>query len=463
MPTPYLNRDQFMARYTEVDRSDSVMALQSVLATCDASSTVGVGPLSNIALLVKDNIEAIGLPGCAGSLALMPTPATRDAELVTRLRAAGADIVGSANLSEWANLRSSHGTSGWSAVGGLTGNPWHLDRSAGGSSSGSGAAIAAGLVSVAIGSETDGSIVCPASLNGVVGLKPTVGSVSVQGVVPISASQDVPGPLAIDVELAALTYEVISGRQGMVEAVKDSSAISATLRVGVASNFMTEHQGTDEVFEEAVAAVTKLVASVGTSNAPAADDNVHGDEYTVLASEIFDDMASYLADRFGGSNPTGINTLADIVQFNIDNASHEMQHFDQDIFEFAVSTGGRANPDYAAARRRNLKWAEKTCLGPALEKFDVLIAPTYGPAWKSDLILGDRLAGGKISTPSALLGWPLLCVPMGLVDGMPVGLTIVGKALDEARMLALGAEIVKALGTRAEDGFRPGFKPASRG
>jgi amidase len=183
----------------------------------------------------------------------------------------------------------------------------------------------------------------------------------------------------------------------------------------------------------------------------------------VLASEIYDDMAKYLADRFGGTNPQGINSLADIVQFNIENSSHELQHFDQDIFEYAVSTGGRANPEYASARRRNLKWAEKTCLGPALEKFDVLIAPTYGPAWKSDLILGDRLAGGKVTTPSALLGWPLLCVPMGLVDGMPVGLTIVGKALDEARMLALGAEITKALGTRAQDGFRPAFKAASRG
>ena len=463
MPTPYLTREQFTARYTEVDRSDSAFAVQSVLATCEKSSAIGSGPLDNIAVLIKDNIEAIGLPGCAGSLALMPTPATRDAELVRRLRAAGADIVGSTNLSEWANLRSSHGTSGWSAVGGLTGNPWHLDRSAGGSSSGSGAAVAAGLVSVAIGSETDGSIVCPASLNGVVGLKPTVGSVSVHGVVPISESQDVPGPLAVDVELAALTYEVISGRDGMVEAVTQSHSVASALRVGILRNFITEHDQTDAVFENAVAVIEKLVASIGDSNAPAADGNVHGDEYTVLASEIYDDMAKYLANRFGGTNPQGINSLADIVQFNIENSSHELQHFDQDIFEYAVSTGGRANPEYASARRRNLKWAEKTCLGPALEKFDVLIAPTYGPAWKSDLILGDRLAGGKVTTPSALLGWPLVCVPMGLVDGMPVGLTIVGKALDEARMLALGAEITKALGTRAQDGFRPAFKAASRG
>ncbi|MEY4347634.1 MAG: hypothetical protein RIS43_53 [Actinomycetota bacterium] len=455
----YINRSQFFARYHEVDRSDSEVALQSVLATCEPSE-VQQGPLQDVALLVKDNIEAIGLPGSAGSLALMPFPATRDAQLVTRLRRAGADIVGAANLSEWANFRSSESTSGWSAVGGLTGNPWILDRSAGGSSSGSGAAVAAGLVSVAIGSETDGSIVCPAAFNGVVGLKPTVGTVPVHGVVPISETQDVPGPIAIDVALAAQTYEVISERTGMVEAVQNATDIARTLRIGVAKTFLTQHHKTDSVFAHALTALESHVAKIADANVAEMTDELHGDEYTILATEIREDMARYLHDRLGDND---LNSLEAIVEFNRANAEHELQHFGQDIFEYAITTQGRASKEYQDARKRSSSWAEKECLGPALAEFDLLVSPAYGPAWKSDLTQSVKVSGGAVTSPSALLGWPLLCVPMGLVDGLPVGFTIIGRPQDEARMLALGEVAMKAFGTRASDGFRPEFRRPQRG
>ena len=235
--------EALLARIAAIDAAGSDIALRSVLALADdaletAESRDGEraaghirGPLHGVPVLVKDNIEAVGLPGSAGSLALADRAVVADAPLVARLRDAGAIILGSTNLSEWANFRSPNSTSGWSAMGGLTGNPWALDRSAGGSSSGSGAAVAAGLAPFAIGTETNGSITCPAALNGVVGLKPTVGSVPTVGVVPISASQDVPGPLARTVLDTAIVYEVISGRRDCVEACAPAPAASLTVGV----------------------------------------------------------------------------------------------------------------------------------------------------------------------------------------------------------------------------------------
>lgn len=454
-----LNREQFLARYRDVDAPESSIRVNSVLALCDAQD-VPTGPLSDVAVLIKDNIEALGLPGTAGSLALKAHPATRDAELVTRLRAAGADIVGATNLSEWANIRSTRSASGWSAVGGLTGNPWQLDRSAGGSSSGAGAAVAAGLVSLAIGTETDGSIVCPASLNGVVGLKPTVGSISVDGVVPISKSQDTPGPLTTDVRLAALAFEVMSGKQGAVEAVDNSKTVSSKLRVGVADAWLTGHTETDAVFANAVEVVARLVASVDKSDVPAAGNEEHTDEYTVLKCELKDDLGAYLTQRLPNHS---LNSLQAVVDFNNAHAEVELQHFGQEIFEAALTTQGRDGDEYREARKRNLEWAITKCFAPAFEKFDLLVAPAYGPAWKSDLIIGERGAGGVSTTAAAIAGYPLLCIPMGLVQDMPVGLIISGSAGDEARMLALGAELMKHLGTRPSDGYVPQLRLATRG
>jgi amidase len=193
---------------------------------------------------------------------------------------------------------------------------------------------------------------------------------------------------------------------------------------------------------------------------PEMSDDIHGDEYTILATEIREDMARYLKDRLGENE---LNSLEAIVEFNRANAEHELQHFGQDIFEFALTMEGRASDAYKNARKRSSEWAENECLGPALNSFDLLIAPAYGPAWKSDLTQCVKVSGGAVTSPSALLGWPLLSVPMGLVDGLPVAMAIVGRAQDEARMLALGEIVMNTLGTRAVDGFKPEFRRPQRG
>ncbi len=460
-----------LERIAAVDAPGSGVSLRSILSLCadaehearsrDADRHDGVhrGPLHGVPVLVKDNIEAVGLPGTAGSLALADRTVTSDSPVAARLRGAGAVIVGSTNLSEWANFRSSSSISGWSAVGGLTGNPWALDRSAGGSSSGSGAAVAAGLAPVAIGTETNGSITCPAALNGVVGIKPTVGSVPTAGVVPISASQDVPGPLARSARDAALVLEVISGRGGLVDACRPDAARS--LRVGVASGWMTGDAATDAVFMGAVGILEPLVAALRDVTAPGPDMAVYEDQTDVLIGELLDDLDAYLGGRPGD----GVHSLADVVAFNERHRADELAHFGQDYFDRALVSGGRAAQAYQDARRRNVDWARDTCMGPALaEGVDVIIAPAYRPAWKSDLTHGDVLSGGgTVCTPPAILGWPILTLPMGLVDGLPVGLSIVGPAGSEARLVALGHALEQALGLSGSGALLPRWRPPQRG
>jgi amidase len=444
-----IEREEFLDKHQKIDIEIGVNA---VIATCDSRSN-SQGPLARVAVLIKDNIEAIGLPGSAGSLALIDSPAKRDAELVTNLRNAGADIVGSTNLSEWANLRSTKSISGWSAVGGLTRNPWHLAHNVGGSSSGSGAAVGAGIVTLAIGSETDGSIVCPASLNGVVGLKPTVGSVSTHGVIPISSTQDTPGPIAANIEWAAKGFDAISG-QNTFSNLESAQAMVSKLRVGVAENWLTGDSETDAVFERAIAVANKIVAKVSGSNIPELSEQAGEDEYTVLLNEIKDEMAQYLSGRPGNH---AVRTLEDIVNFNLDNARVEMEFFGQEHFDHAIKAPGKKSVEYRTARERGLDWARRICFENALEQHDLFIAPTYGPAWISGSSDPDDIAGGKVTSPAAVAGYPLLCLPMGLVNGLPVGLTIAGPANSESTLLALGLLFEQNLGCRSEDGFRPTF------
>lgn len=444
-----IKRDEFLENYQNIDVE---IGVNSVIATCD-SQTVNSGPLDRAAVLIKDNIEAIGLPGSAGSLALSDSPAKRDAKLVSNLRNAGADIVGATNLSEWANLRSGKSTSGWSAVGGLTNNPWRLSHNVGGSSSGSGAAVAAGLVTLAIGTETDGSIICPAALNGVVGLKPTVGSVSTHGVVPISSTQDTPGPIAATVEWAARGFDALSGAQTFSK-LSNAQAIASKFRVGVAENWLTGHDQTDAVFERAISFVNKLVSSVSTSNIPELTEEASSNEYAILLNEIKDEMAEYLASRPGTH---AVKNLEDIIQFNLENADTELQYFGQEHFDLAVKSPGKNSDEYRIAKTNGQDWARRICFQTALENHDLFIAPAYVPAWKNNLGSPDNYGGGKVSSPAAVAGYPLLCLPMGLVDGLPVGLVIAGNANSESDLLALGYMLEQNLGCRPEDGFKPSF------
>lgn len=420
--------ESLRARTTAIE-SDPATTLNAIAWLDDdvVERTRRPGPLSGVPVLIKDSIEALGSPATAGAGALRGRPA-RDAELVTRVKRAGALVIGSTNLSQWANLRSSHSTSGWSSLGGLVANPWALDRSAGGSSSGCGAALAGGYAPLAIGTETDGSIVCPASLNGIVGIKPTVGSVPRAGVVPISASQDSPGPMGRCVKDVAALLEILC--ETHVELVADP------LDVTVAP-WPSGEEGTDALFAEVVAALGKEGHRVTTRDVVAADESVWNDELTVLLCEMADDLDAYLAERPG----EGVRSLAEAIDFEKRHAAVELAHFGHDLFERSLALGGRSNPEYAPARQRNLEWAIERCLEPALERADVLIAACYVPAWKSDLVLGDP--GGQmtsgISSPAGIAGWPIASVPMGLVDGLPVGLAIVGRPGAESTVLSMAA------------------------
>ncbi|HEV2426889.1 MAG TPA: amidase family protein [Acidimicrobiales bacterium] len=449
--------DALTERVAALDSPDSPTALRSIAALAgdafdvagqrDAERLTGTlrGPLHGIPVVVKDNVEAAGLGGWAGSSALVGRP-VREAPLVSRLRGAGAVVLASSNLSQWANIRSTRSTSGWSATGGLVANPWALDRSAGGSSSGSGAALAAGLAPIAVGTETDGSITCPASLNGVVGLKPTVGSVSTEGVVPISSSQDSPGPMARSVADVAALFSVLSGR--------DPEPV-AEVRLVDAATYRTGHAATDALCDAVVAELGRAGASVTRRDVAEPSPEVHSDELTVLLAELVDDLSAYLAARPG----EGVRSLADVVAFEDEHRDVEQPFFGHEHFLAALDTGGRAGERYPEARRRNLAWALETCLTPALDGADVLVAPSYGPAWKSDLTNGDSGTASPVTCPAAIAGWPIACVPVGLVDGLPVGLAIVGRPQSEWALLDVAARVERIVGSLGA----PMWRAPSRG
>jgi amidase len=448
---------ELLSRIAELDAPSSPTALRSVLAVsetalddaaaCDRSEPLG--PLHGIPVLVKDNIEVAGLPSTAGATSLQGRPPASDAPLVQRLRQAGAIILGTTNLSEWANIRSGRSTSGWSAVGGLTGNPWALDRNAGGSSSGSGAAVAAGFAPLAVGTETDGSITCPSSLNGVAGIKPTVGWVPTQGVVPISASQDSPGPMARTVDEVALLLEVLSGRSGILDRARQGPA---GLRVAVARTWRTGHPGTDDLFDETVGRLVAAGAVVHDVAAAVPGSSEGEDELTVLFCELLDDLGSYLVAR----GPDGPQDLASVMDNEDARAAVELAHFGHEGFARAIELGGRSAEIYAPARERNLAWALGTCLEPALAGADVLIAPTYPPAWKTDLVLGDpKGVASPITHAPSIAGWPIATAPMGLVDGLPVGFGAVGRPGTESQLLAVCRAVEKP--------ERPGWRAPTRG
>ena len=409
-------------------------ALEQARAIDDTHSDL---PLGGLPILIKDNIEAIGLPATAGSLALSDALVVRDSTIAQRLRAAGAVIVGATNLSEWANIRSTKSTSGWSSVGGLTANPWKHAHSAGGSSSGSGAAVAAGITQWAIGSETDGSIICPASLNGCVGIKPTVGSIPRDAMIPISPSQDTPGPMAQTVAQAAVLLDVLTNQRQYARAAMHDGE----LRIGVVNSWMTENAGVNALFNQAVLKLEKAGVTLSHVELSPPSEEVQNDELHVLMHEMNTAIEKYLGGRAGAK----IATMADIVAFNKNHHEKVMAYFGQELFEMALEWGG-IGEEYEVERARNLAWANHT-LETGLDGVDLLIGCTYGPAWVSTLGSGDDFGSASwITTAPAIAGTPIGTVPMGFVDGLPVGLGFVAARNDEARLIHAMAKAESALG-----------------
>lgn len=393
-------------------------------------------PLQGLPILIKDNIEAVGLPATAGSLALADTPVAHDSTIARRLREAGAVIIGSTNLSEWANIRSTKSTSGWSAVGGLTANPWKHRHSAGGSSSGSGAAVAAGLTQWAIGSETDGSIICPASVNGCVGIKPTVGSIPRDGMIPISASQDSPGPMAQTVAQTALLLDVLTGKDMYLKAASSNEA----LKIGVAKQWISDNSEVASTFEKAVKNLEgKGVQLIHVELTPP-EESDQEDELRVLLYELSEGLQNYLKNRPGAR----ALTLRDIVNFNLDNADKELQFFKQELFDLTLEFENQKK-EYEYSRARNLAWANKT-LDAGLANVDVLIGCTYGPSWVSSLENGDSYEGATwITSAPAIAGTPIGTIPMGIVSGLPVGLGFVSARNQESKLVSAMATAERAL------------------
>ena len=407
------------------------------------------GSLHGIPILIKDNIETRGrLPTTAGSLALLTNITNRDAPLVARLRQAGAVILGKTNLSEWANIRSDFSISGWSSAGGQVRNPHALDRTPCGSSSGSGAAVAAGMVDAAVGTETDGSVTCPAAINGIVGLKPTVGLISRTHVVPISHSQDTPGPMTKDVRTAALLLGAMAGSDpadpATVSADSHRSDYTAALkpdalrgvRIGVMRFTTGWSPATDAVFETALAVLKAQGAVLVDVEGPKDRRAIGTAEQQVLMTELKADLNAYLA-----TTPAAVTTrtLADVIAFNVANPDRILGLFGQDSFIKAQATKGLADSAYIEARAQSLKGAT-AALDTMLAANTVvaLVGITTSPAWPIDAVIGDQSPGGGAGGLAAVSGYPHLTVPMGAVRGLPVGLSFIGPAWSEARLLGLG-------------------------
>jgi amidase len=447
-----------LARIRRLDRAgprlQSVIELNpdalAIAASLDRERRSGRvrGPLHGIPVLVKDNIDTGDrMMTSAGSLALAGAPATSDAFVVQRLRAAGAVILGKTNLSEWANIRASKSTSGWSARGGQTRNPYAPGRNPCGSSSGTGAAIAASFAVVGLGTETDGSIVCPSSVAGLVGIKPTVGLVSRTGIVPISHSQDTAGPMARSVADAAALLSAIAGVDAQDpatlaapgQAVPDYTAFLKPdglrgMRIGVARKKVTGYNPhTDALFERAIADLKRLGAEIVDPADFGSLGDYDDDELEVLLYELKADLDAYLAGRVG----MPVHSLLDVIAFNEAHRAQEMPWFGQDLFAKAQAKGPLTDEAYVKAAERARRLARAGIDDVlAQHRLDAIVAPTGAPAWLTDHVNGDAYQGAS-SSPAAVAGYPSLTVTMGSVHGLPVGLSFFGPAWSEGKLLQL--------------------------
>ncbi|MBL8513259.1 MAG: amidase [Betaproteobacteria bacterium] len=449
----------YLARIRAIDRAgprlNSIIEVnpdaEKIAAVRDAERKAGNvrGPLHGIPILIKDNIAtADKMQTTAGSLALLGVKPPRDAHIVQRLREAGAVILGKTNLSEWANMRSIRSTSGWSARGGLTKNPYALDRNTSGSSSGSGAAIAASLAAIAVGTETDGSIISPCNVSGLVGIKPTLGLVSRTGIIPIAHSQDTAGPMARSMADAALLLTVLAGsdhddaetraadnrRTDYVAALNKDALKGARIGV-VKSQFGGRNDLASAVVEKELDVLRQCGAVlVDVPEVPNAG-KLGAHEYEVLLHELKADMAAYLKSFAPGAK---VKTLADLIAFNEKHRAKELKFFDQEHFQRAEAKGDLTSKEYLDALANGRRLAREEGIDKVLGEFklDALLAPSGGPAWLTDFIRGDH-AGGGFTTPAAVAGYPHITVPAGFVHGLPVGMSFVGGAWSEARLIGL--------------------------
>lgn len=446
---------RYLARIEAVDRAGP--RLRSVIETNPDALAIAAerdrerkagkvrGPLHGIPVLLKDNIAtADRMSTTAGSLALDGVRAQKDAHIVTLLRAAGAVILGKTNLSEWANMRSTRSSSGWSGRGGQTRNPYALDRNTSGSSSGSGAAMAASLATLAVGTETDGSIVSPSSSCGIVGFKPTLGLVSRSGIIPIAHSQDTAGPMTRSVADAALLLAALSGADPQDAATSDARVAdyAAALRpdglrgkrLGVARDYFGRNELVDAVIEKELALLAAQGAVLVDVEVPNTD-KYDATELAVLLHEFRPDLEAWLA-AYAPHAP--VKTMADIIAFNLRHAEREMPHFGQEHLIAAQAKPGLAAPEYKEALANNLRYSREEGIDRVMRehKLDALVAPTGGPAWMTDYINGDHY-GGSFSSPAAVAGYPHITVPAGFVRGLPVGLSFVGGAWSEAALLGM--------------------------
>jgi amidase len=422
-------------------------------------------PLHGIPIVIKDNIDtADGMKTTAGSLALLPSQPARDAFLVERLRAAGALLLAKTSLSEWANFRSTRSTSGWSGRGGQVRNPYALDRNPCGSSSGSGVAPSANLCAAAVGTETDGSITCPASFNGIVGLKPTVGLVSRTGVIPISQTQDTAGPMGRSVEDVALVLGALVGTDVRDPATAASAGRTATdyraalsadalsgARLGVARNFFGWHPEVDRQMDDVLAALRALGAELVDPVEIPHKGDYDDAELEVLLYEFKHGLNAYLGALAERGQP---RTLAGLIEFNRAHAAEEMPWFAQEIFERAEAKGSLTDEAYATALEKcgRLSRAEGLDAVLAAHRLDALVCPSMGPAYLTDWVNGDHY-GGSATTPSAVAGYPHLTVPAGSVSGLPWGLSWLGAAWSEAKLLAYGFAFERATRARRAPRF----------
>jgi amidase len=469
----------YLARIDEVDKSgprlNSVIevnpeALDIAEALDKERKVKGPrGPMHGIPVLIKDNIEtADRMQTTAGSLALVGSHPAQDSGVARKLRETGAVILGKTNLSEWANIRSSHSTSGWSGRGGLTKNPYALDRNACGSSSGSGAATSASLCTVAVGSETDGSIVCPSSANGIVGIKPTLGLISRAGIIPIAHSQDTAGPMARTVRDAALLLGALAGSDPRDAATADADSKMQTdytqflepnglhgARIGVARKYFGFSDAVDALMNASIDAMK----SSGAVIVDPADLETHGKfddtELLVLMYELKADLNAYLASRPDAQ----VHSLADVIAFNEKNKGKEMLYFGQDLFLKAQEKGPLTEKEYVAAVTANRTLSRQQGIDAVMDTnhLDALVAPTGGPAWLTDLANGDH-AGGGSSNAAAVAGYPNINVPAGFVFGLPVGISFFGRAWSEPLLLKIAYGFEQSVKARKAPEFLTSIK-----